>query len=127
MTYVPPCTALSSAQQGRSIWLFKVSRGDKEPQLVSESVSVKLININEDKPSKKPELHLLIEPSDGDEIQVPIDANMRYTTYTAARAVTFFHKDEGSSYVSMYVLKFPATLKVYSGFVADLKVRHRWL
>jgi hypothetical protein len=104
-----------------------VSRGDKEPQLVSESTSVKFLNINEDKASKKPEIHLLIEPSDADDVQVPVDTNMRYTTYTAARAVTFFHKEQGSSYVSMYVLKFPATAKVYSGFVSDLKVSHRWL
>jgi hypothetical protein len=115
------CTYVAVVQ-GRGIWLLKVARGDKEPQLVSESVSVKLLDVNEDKANKKPEYHLLIEPSDSDELQVPVDDTMRYTTYTAARAVTFFYKEEGSSYVSMYVLKFPSTTKVYSGFVADLKV-----
>ncbi|KAF6262618.1 VID27 cytoplasmic protein-domain-containing protein [Scenedesmus sp. NREL 46B-D3] len=45
-----------------------------------------------------------------------------YTLYTAARAVTFFYKEEGSSYANMWVLKFPGTITVYSNFVNELKI-----
>jgi hypothetical protein len=113
---------MSASLQGRGIWLFNVVRGAKGPQLVSDSVTTKFIDANEDSGKEKPNIHLLVEPSDADELSIPVDANMRYTTYSPARVVTFFHKEEGSSYVTLWVLKFPATTKVYAGFVEQLKV-----